>query len=371
MREAVLFTHTRWDEAPRVRHQVARLLRDAGHRVLFLERGDGGWHRADTGVREAEPGIWVARPPRPIHPQLRVAAPLRRLDARIVSRAVAGIVGSWSKRRDFLVVNFAPDGWWLRGAFPGNRIASIIHDDFEAQSRLPWHGHITWGLERTCRASDDVLALSEPLVRRLASWCEPRLFLPWTVTPYRAPVALPGSRDTLLFWGYVDNAIDLDLVRGLSAHLARTRPGFRMLFVGPTQTRGARDRIAAELASLPNAELLGPRTLDDLPLERTLAALLPYRRSPALDCVTLANKSMQMLARGLPLLISAMPAFLRRDFILRLDGEGGFEEALREVSARFLPLQPAIREFCEANSPETRLRTLESPGGPGPIGREE
>ena len=40
MADFVLVTHTRWSEAPRIRHQVARLLVDAGHRVLFLERAD-------------------------------------------------------------------------------------------------------------------------------------------------------------------------------------------------------------------------------------------------------------------------------------------------------------------------------------------
>jgi hypothetical protein len=74
--------------------------------------------------------------------------------------------------------------------------------------------------------------------------------------------------------------------------------------------------------------------------------------------VTLANKSMQLLARGLPLLISAMPAFLRQDFVMRLDGDGGIESALSSVSAKFADLQPVIRAYCVENSPESRLRML-------------
>jgi len=34
----VLFTHTRWNEAPRIRHQIAHLIAGAGHRVIFVER---------------------------------------------------------------------------------------------------------------------------------------------------------------------------------------------------------------------------------------------------------------------------------------------------------------------------------------------
>lgn len=358
MPDFVLVTHTLWSEAPRVRHQIARLLRDAGHRVLFIERAGQAGRDAAQPLREVEPGITTARGTRLLHHQLRVLPPLHRADAAYVGPQLARIARDWGATPGCTVVNFMHDGWYLRERFPGSRILTVIHDDFEAQSRLPFSGHITWTLERTCRASDEVFALSEPLARRLSAWCEPTLFLPWTVTPYRAPRAPAADRDTLLFWGYVDNALDLGMVRSLSAHLSATRPGFRLLFVGPTQTKGARDRIAAELATMPNAELRGPCALDELPLERTLAAILPYRRSPAIDSVTLANKSMQLLARGLPLLISAMPAFLRRDFVIRLDGEGGIEPALQAAEGSFAALQSSIEAFCAENSPESRLRML-------------
>jgi hypothetical protein len=163
----------------------------------------------------------------------------------------------------------------------------------------------------------------------------------------------------LLFWGYVDNAIDLDLVQRLATELAATRPNFSIRFVGPTQTKGARERIIQTLRPFPNISVTGPTALDDLPLERTLAALLPYRRSDAVDAVTLANKSMQLLARGLPQLISGMPAFIRKDFVVRLDGAGGFSAAVATCEVGFDGMQPIIREFCEHNSSVSRLAALE------------
>lgn len=357
MREAVLFTHTRWDEAPRIRHQVARLLRDAGHRVLFLERGDPGLRRPEAAPVQVEPGIWVSRPPRPIHPQLRLAPPLHRLDAWLVSSAVKRVVGAWSSRGEFSIVNFAHDGWWLRDAFPGRPLATIIHDDFEAQSRLPWHGHITWVLRRTCLSSDRVLAVSEPLVERLSQWCTPRLFLPWAVTPYAQPEP-SAARSDLLFWGYVDNALDLDLVVAVAGCLGRREFPGKVLLVGPTQTRGVRPRIARMLAPVPNIELRDPAPLDSLPLRSSLAAILPYRRSPALDAVTMANKSMQLIARGLPLAISGMPRFIDLPFVVRLDGPRGITAALDECAAGFMRWQAPMRAFCERNAPSTRLEAL-------------
>ena len=354
----VLYTHTRWDETARIRHQIARLLRDAGHHVLFLERGNYAWEAPAVGPTMVEPGIWIARPTRLMHHQIRLMPLMHKVEAVHASSQCRQAIKRWCGDADYAIVNFALDGWFLRDAFPKHRIVTVIHDDFEAQSRLPFQAHITWPLERTCRLSNDVLAVSIPLADRLSSWCTPRLLLPWAVDRYRAPTKSARRRDVLLFWGTVDNAIDLNMVKALSARLLATRPSARVMLVGPTQTSGARHRIVRELSDCGNVTIHGPTNLDDLPLDRVLAGILPYRRSPAVACVTLANKSMQILARGIPLAISAMPAFLQKPFVVRLDGAGGIDEALDECERSTSNWQPGIIEFCAENDPASALRKL-------------
>ena len=354
----VLVTHTRWSESPRIRHQVARLLRDAGHRVLFVERADYPWAGTLPPAVEVEPGITVVRTTRLIHHQFRVHSSLHRVDARHVARQLRTAVEQWSPAPNFTVINFTHDGWFLRETFPGHRIVTVINDDFEAQSRLPFSGHITWALERTCRNSDTVLAVSEPLRERLSAWCSPELFLPWAVVPYRRPIAPVASRRTLLFWGYVDTGVDLDRVEEVASHLAERGADWKVLLVGPTQGTGVRAPIIRRLSRYPNIEVRDPMPLDALPLEETLAALLPYRRCAITDAVTLANKSMQLLARGLPLLISAMPRYLEAPFVIRLDGSGGAAGAVSASVERFDALQGPIADYCAANAPELRLQML-------------
>ena len=357
----VLVTHTRWSESPRIRHQVARLLRDAGHRVLFVERADPAWRAHQSLPIEVERNIWTATPTQWMHHQLRVLPWMHRLEGNHAGSQICRLVRAWEPSTNATIINFTHDGWFLRRVFPRNRLITLINDDFEAQSRLPFRSHITWTLERTCRESDQVLAVSVPLQKKLSRWADTQLFLPWATVPYRAPVSTPATRDTLLFWGYVDNAIDLDVVQRLATELAAVRPNFSIRFVGPTQTKGARERIIQTLRPFPNISVAGPTALDDLPLDRTLAALLPYRRSDAVDAVTLANKSMQLLARGLPLLISGMPAFIQREFVVRLDGAGGFTAAIAACESGFDRMQVAIRGFCDQNSPESRLGVLQGP----------
>jgi hypothetical protein len=359
MKRFVLVTNTRWDEAPRIRHQVAHLLLNAGHQVLFLERSNQIF-RPEESVLDPNPvrGLTIARIRQLMHPQLRVLPHLHKLDAAFVVPQLRELVGYWAGSDPFQVVNFRHDGWYLRRVFPGRRITTIINDDFEAQSRLPTSRHIRWALERTCKASDSVLAVSEPLCERLSEWCAPRLFLPWAVVPYRAPRLSVEGRKSLLYWGFVDVGLDLDQIERVSGCLSRRGSDWRILLVGPTQTRNARAPIVRRLRSLANVAVMPPSSLDELPIDESLAALMPYRRNGTTDAVTLANKSMQLLARGLPLLISAMPRFLNAPFVFRFDGREGVDAAVDAVAANFVRLQPEMEMYCRSNSPSSRLQLL-------------
>lgn len=360
MADFVLATNTHWEESPRIRHQVARLLRDAGHRVLFLERPGYPWSSVATAPSLAEPGITVARGTRLLHHQLRVLPALHQIDAWHAGPRLKALVDAWSPSGDFTIVNFMLDGWFLKNVFPERRMVSLVHDDFEAQSRLPMKSHITWAIRRTCSVSDRVLAVSEPLCERLSDWCEPRLFLPWAVVPYRRPKSAVDGRRTLLFWGFIDTGLDLQRIEEASACLAELGNDWRLELVGPSQGRRVRGPIVRRLKTLENVSVHGPRSLDELPLEETLCALLPYRRSGITDAVTLANKSMQLLARGLPLLVCAMPRFLDAPFVIRADGPRGMRQAIADCIDRFDALQEPIASFCALNSPASRLREFES-----------
>jgi hypothetical protein len=356
MSDFAVITHTHWDEAPRIRHQVTDLIIGAGHRVWFFERP-----RVALGSRQSALDLGPTGPVRVptrnlLHHQVRILPALHHLNAVRVRSDLRGASAAAGLLKPMQIINFAHDYWFLRDVFPGSRITTIIHDDFESQSRLPFRAHITWSLRRTCMASDVVFAVSEPLRRRLSSWCDAKLFLPWALDPYRAPRAAPSVRRRLLFWGHVDTAIDPDVVRRLSSALARRGPEWGILVVGPTASK-RRAQVTAPLAKLPNVEILDRTSLDRLPLEDVIAAILPYRDTPAVNAVTLANKSMQLLARGLPLMVSGMPNFLDLPFVVRMDGEAA-DSAIDRCIEGFEGWQGSIRAFLEANGPDDRLRQL-------------
>jgi len=353
----ILFTHTKWSEAPRIRHQVANLLLEAGHRVFFFERPSPFWQSPAPAVEQARPGLTLVRTRNLFHHQLRALVPMHWLNAAFVESQIRRRLTVCDACADATIINFAHDYYFLRRLFAKSRIITIIHDDFEAQSRLPFASHIAWSLEHTCRMSSEVFAVSTPLQERLRVWCDPKLLLPWSVVPYRAPVPDMARRKLLVYWGFVDSAIDLNVVCRISDHLHEKRPDWRILLVGPTQGSG-RQAVLDGVAGRANIEVRGRTELDELPLDEIIAALAPYRSSPACDSVTLANKSMQLFARGLPLLISNMPSYIQQPFIVRLDGTGGVGAAVDAVAANFLAWQSQIERFVADNAPATRLRLL-------------
>jgi hypothetical protein len=195
-----------------------------------------------------------------------------------------------------------------------------------------------------------VLTVSSPLQKQLSSFCEPQLFLPWADRKYRRPE--PAKRDTLLFWGYLNRKIDFPFVARLADALAAAGTGVRMLFVGPSESH------QSELESLrarPGIEIQPSSSLDSLPLERVFAGFIPYRHDdPEIDVITWPNKALQLLARGMPLLIRGMPEFFAAPFVFRLGNDAGPQD-VGIVQQRFDELQPDIERFVARNDAQARL----------------
>lgn len=353
----IVFTNTAWEEAPRLRHQVTRLLMQAGHQVYFFELPTDVFRRSRPRAPVTGPAPSFVPTQRLIHHQLRIVPPLHALNSWFIQRQISAFLRTIPSDSDIAVINFNSDYYFLRELFPRNRIVTIINDDFEAQSRLPFRGHITWALRRTCGMSDAVFTVSVPLVRRLSRWSDAQLFLPWSSMPYIAPVGDVSRRVRLLFWGFVDQRLDLDMLDRVASDLARRGPQWELMLVGPTHGRG-RDAVVRSMAHHTNVRILDSHRLDQLPLDTILASVIPYLTPAAMDAVTLPNKAMQLLAHGMPLLISGMPAFIEAPFVRRLDGRDSVAAVIDSCIVDFSALQPSIAKFLGENTPESRLSQL-------------
>lgn len=363
----IFLTKTQWDEPPRLRHQLARLLADTGREVFFFEKPGYPWRQMAPPTK-LDGHITLLQHRHLLHHKLRVLPVLHAANAHVVQRSLGSSLSSLGINGGDVVINFNFDYFFLRDTFPTNRIVTIINDDFLSVALFGYERPLVWAMERTCSTSDRVLTVSVPLRRQLSVCCDPELFLPWADCAYRAP-GRDIERNTLLFWGYMNQRIDFRVVRAFADQLAQSRPHIRLLFVGPIQ-RNFVDEVKS-LRSRRNIQVMPSAGLDELPTDRVLAGFIPYRANdPEVDAITLSNKALQLLARGFPLLISGMPGmpnFMEAPFVIRMNGT----DALRQIDVlegQFEDLQPAIEEFVSRNGAEARLKQLLD-RGTGPNGR--
>jgi hypothetical protein len=291
-----------------------------------------------------------------LHHQLRLLPWLHRLNALVARLDLRKRLASSDLLRPELIINFNYDAFWLRSLFPSQPILTVINDDFESLSRLPVRRHLTWALRRTCRMSNRVFTVSEPLRHRLAQWCEPELFLPWSADPYQVP-ARSAQRNVLLFWGYINDRMDVGALQACLPELERA--GLRLRFVGPLDADGR--QLQRQLGSSNTVEWHPACSFDALDTSDCLAALIPYRLDcPGVEAIQLSNKALQLLSRGLPLITSAMPHFHRAPFVVPYgtSAQPSLVDAALVVQRSFSSLQPPIAEFVAANGPQARLRQL-------------
>jgi hypothetical protein len=347
----IFFTKTRWPEPPRIRHQLARLLAGAGHEVLFCEKPGQMWESLPP-PGQPEERITLLRHCELMHHKLRLTSTLHELNAAITKRSIRRSLRQWRVSDADVVVNFNYEYFFLREIVPGARLITVINDDFVSRALFGHTRPAQRALERTCRSSDRVLTVSLPLQAQLRRFCDAELFLPWADHAYRRP--RPSlARNTLLFWGYINARIDFGLVRALLDGLAAQAPDIELLFVGPVEQSSSGD--LAEISSRANVKVLSSRSLDDLPLDRILAGIIPYRSDePTIEAISLSNKALQILARGIPLLIAGMPNFIAAPFVYRMNAADPLS-AIRALRAEFDPLQPQIETFVSANTPQARL----------------
>ena len=361
MSRFILFTKTKWDEPPRLRHQFAQLLASAGHDVLFFEK-PSTFGAIELAPRARERGITTVASRELMHHKLRLSPTLHRANAVVTKRSIRDRLSAWGGAQDTdTVISFNYDYWFLRDLFPRNRLITVINDDFICVALFGYTKPLLWAMQRTCSASDRVLTVSAPLQQQLSQFTTPELFLPWADIPYRAPAA-GRQRDLLLFWGYTNRRIDFAAVRALADRLARTRPEVRILFVGPIGP--VVENVEADVATLrerPNIEFRDSTALDALPMDRVLAAYIPYRpHDLEVNAITLSNKGLQLLARGLPLLVSALPAlpnFLQAPFVFRVNADDPATQ-VDELRRSFDRLQSDIAAFVQGNGPDARLAQL-------------
>lgn len=349
----IFFSKSMYDEAPRIRHQLADLLVGFGHTVIFYQKPvylfSGNEQLLNKIVDER---VEIRQTRQLIHHQLRLFNWFTNINAKYEFNQI--LKSSSDLKNDDIIINFNYDYYFLRSLFPKNKIITVINDDFIAQARFLKGKHVQSSLEKVCSFSDAVLTVSYPLFKQVSQWTDKTfLFLPWTKNNYESPKS-NVNRNTLLLWAHIDKRIDLELL----VYILENRKNYEIHIVGPINS-SLINKIKLLKEAHKNLITLPSTSLDKLNIDQYFCSIIPYKSKVAdIEAVTASNKTFQLMSKGLPLVTYGMPYFLEHKAIFKAESYQDFCKKLDISHNEFSSLQRNIEELVMVNQPFQRYSQL-------------
>jgi glycosyltransferase involved in cell wall biosynthesis len=340
---------------------LSRLARHPRRELATKEARSAWWRALGGGTGRVGERLVVHTPAHRV-PFAGRASALRALDRRLLLADLRRIARRYDIRRPIVWVNRPVPPWLLEGV--GERRALVFNwtDDWAAFASEGERPEVERRTDELLRAADLVIAVSPGLVER-ARARNPRTVLVPNGTDLehfgkaldpRTPTAdeLRGlPRPVVGFLGFVTPRLDVPVLLSL----ARARPDWSFVFVGPTRGTGGEER---PLFALPNVHALGPRPHASLPayLKGFDVGIVPYRRNELSD-VADAIKIYDYLAAGLPVVATPTAGAQKFPGLVRIaQSAEEFEAAIRDSLATNGPEAVASRRAAvEPHSWDARV----------------
>lgn len=344
-KKIVIFTKTNWEEPPRIRHQITKLLLENEHEVIFFEKSDFKQFKILKYIKN---NILFFKHFELLHHQLRPFKFMVKINAFITKYLIKK---SLKNEKIDLIINFNYDYYFLKEIFPNLKIITIINDDFVAQAK-PWMiKSIENQLKKTCENSDLVFGVSYPLQEQLIKFNKnTKLLFPWSFKKYEEPKK-NKKRDVVLYWGYIDHRIDWQVV------LFLLEKGIKLRFIGMINNKIK--PILNDFSKYDNFELLEPMKLEDVYLDDICCSLLSYvNTSNEMKAVTVNNRVFQLLSYGIPLVYVKLPNLIETSekVIQKCISKEEYLNSIQYFQNNFYNCQSDIAYFLEEHYSEHRYK---------------
>jgi hypothetical protein len=342
----LVVSRTAWSEAPRLRHQLSRLLRDIGYEIYYVQLLLQG-----KSIEEnSEDGINVYTVYERIHHQLKPFTFLQKIDSSHIFRELKKILPVSNFQ---VVVNFNYDNDYTFSLYPDIPTITVINDDFYVMAK-PWmRSQVLKNLAKTISRSRMNLSVSYSINKQLNQFTSnAELFLPWSDINYHKPES-DLKRDVVLYYGFVSR-LDLKLVDELC------NSGIKLRFVGPVQGNGL--EVKRKYASFPNIEFLSETKLVDLDVSDVCCSIALYDKTvESVQAITASNRMFQLLAMGLPLVYPNLPNLIEapRQVIAKCTSISEFLDAITYFKVNFDQVQPMIEYFLSDHTKAKRSQYME------------
>ncbi len=343
----LVVSRTAWSEAPRLRHQLSRLLRDIGYEIYYVQLLLPGKPIEEN----SENGINVYTVNERIHHQLKPFTFLQKIDSSHIFRALKRVLPVNNFQ---LVVNFNYDNDYTFLLYPGVPTITVINDDFYIMAK-PWmRSQVLKNLAKTISKSRINLSVSYSLDKQLSQFSSSTaIFFPWSDEKYRKPK--PNlNRDVVLYYGYVSR-LDMKLAEDLC------NSGIKLRFVGPIQGNGFEFKRKYE--SYTNVEFLNETKLSDLDVSDVFCSVALYdSKLESVQAITASNRMFQLLSIGIPLIYPTLPNLILapHQVITKCISSSDFLNAILYFKVNFNYVQPIIERFLFDHTKANRKQFIQN-----------
>lgn len=291
----LILTKTSWNEPKRIRHQLVDLLLEHNHTVIFVEKGSFKLNL--TKLVEVKKKLFLFHPFTLLHHQLRFLPPIMLISSFFYYQEIKKLLKGF--KIDY-IINFNYDSGLLLRKFRLNSI-TIVNDNFVVKAKSFSRKSIEKELIKTFKASNSVFSVSLPLVEVSKPYNKnSELFLPWI--PRLNNNQFIRISDKILYYGFINNRVNWHRVFYL------LEKGIEIDFYGPIEGKSTLKTLINLKERYKNFQFFPPTTLDKINAENYCCSIQPYNSSiKNMEYVTLSNRTLQLLAYGLPVLHEYLP----------------------------------------------------------------
>jgi hypothetical protein len=343
--KVLVLSRTPWNETPRIRHQLTRLLRDEGYEMHYVEIL---FHKPISDGRPEE-GIRVFSVNELIHHQLKPLHSLSLANNTFVKKRIANILPADTYD---LVINFNYDNDFNSELFPSVPVITILNDDFIALAK-PWMKNAAKRmLIKTIAASDYTLSVSYSIHRFVEAITEKSdILLPWANSVYKAP-GRGKERDVVLYYGFISR-LNIEIAEQLITS------GIKVRFVGPIQGNGK--VLKSKFEKYKNVEFLNARPLNEVLLDDVCCSIALYNiTDESTNAITASNRMFQLLALGIPLIYPNMPNLIEApgSVLKKYNNIEELSVAISFFSKNFYGVQKDIEFFLQDHTIQKRKQLI-------------
>lgn len=315
----VLTSGTRWEEPPRIRHQIAFEMKKYFKRILFVESSRHLRYDfeedafIELGVRKVDDNIFALRLPKlfvlPKNGHSLIPFLSETLQKNNINKIHNSLVNIGAKNP--ILINFTYTNHVFHDPDLFTLSVFVLNDDFINKAPNPLIYHLAKRMQdKTARKADMCLAVSTPLLEQVKR-VNPHshLFLPghnfeeMTFGSFNFYPRQGNRKIRVAFMGYIDGRLDLDWIKHASS-----QEKIDFYLVGPN----CLDK--EDTKELQAQGVIFKQALKGEELFKFLASCdvltMPYVLNTTTIAATAPNKMFQYIASGRPIVSSNMPYLL-------------------------------------------------------------